>query len=375
MFKVETVGTSIRLNPQGGHLEDVAFTVDGITVRPMHTAPWRTGEHNGGIPEILGSDVAPTLQSLSGDFFCAPFALDDVTGGPEHGPPANGLWSSEAVSELAGGGVKASFALDRKVLGARLVKEITLRPGHPIVYQRHRFIGGSGAISVAHHPMLRIGGGAKITMSKKAFGATPEQPIEVDPRLGRSALAYPQEFESLDRVRLANGQRVDLTNQPGPDGFEDFLLLAEDPGSQLGWTAVVAQSAGFIYFAVRDPATLPFTLLWMSNGGRDYPPFSGRHRGVIGLEEACTFFNAGNIASSQQNWVNNRGYRTALPLNPNGELSVEFAFGAIPMRAGWKAITAVELVGDELVLTEDNGDAYSVNFDRSSMASLSQYTA
>jgi hypothetical protein len=35
--------------------------------------------------------------------------------------------------------------LEGAVNGATLVKELSLQDGHPFVYQRHLFIGGSGA--------------------------------------------------------------------------------------------------------------------------------------------------------------------------------------------------------------------------------------
>ncbi|MGE6784221.1 hypothetical protein ACQKGL_17065 [Ensifer adhaerens] len=49
----------------------------------------------------------------------------------------------------------AIFRLSETILGAKLFKQITLRPGHPVVYQRHKFVGGCGDLSIAHRPMLR----------------------------------------------------------------------------------------------------------------------------------------------------------------------------------------------------------------------------
>ncbi len=371
MFTVACSDMKVVVNPQGGHLEDVSIgSANGTTIRPLHRAHWRTGENNGGVPEAFDGTVAPTLQSLAGDFFCAPFGKDDISGTPEHGLPANGTWLYEQGVNHQDGGVTAIFRLSETILGAKLFKQITLRPGHPVVYQRHKFVGGCGDLSIAHHPMLRISQGAKLSFSKKAFGATPDSAVETDPSRGFSALKYPQEFDSLSRVRLREGGEVDLTVQPGPSDAEDFLVLAEDKNSTLGWTAAVLPAAGYVYFAVRDPGVLPFTMVWMSNGGRRYPPFSGRHRGVIGLEEGCTFFGAGSAVSAGRNWLNDRGYKTAVSLNPDGQTIVDFAFGAIPLPAGWTEVTDISAAEEQLVLTASQGEQARVPFNRDWLSTL-----
>ncbi|UDL96157.1 hypothetical protein LGH83_08240 [Lichenihabitans sp. PAMC28606] len=362
MITIETNGARVLFNPEGGHLDLVEFVVDGVTLRPMHRAHWRTGEHNDGMPEAVDAEAGITLKSLAGDFFCAPFAENDTGDGPYHGWPANGMWDLVGQHEPEGGGVTARFLLRNRVLGAQLFKEITLRPGHPVVYQTHRFVGGEGAISAGHHPMVRVDGGARLSFSAKAFGATPATPLESDPARGRSALVYPQEFADLSAVKLASGGTVDLRSLPGPEASEDFLLLAEAPGHRLGWSAVLAPAGGFIYLGLRDPRVLPFTLLWLSNGGRDYAPFSGRHKSVLGVEEACSFFIDGYRASIAPNTLTARGYPTALTLVPDGERVVHFAFGAIPVPAGWGEVTNVSAGPDALTVTERGGETRQMPF-------------
>ena len=62
-----------------------------------------------------------------------------------------GLWIIVARSPSL---VRA--VLERPVFGATLVKEISLRDGHPFVYQRHIFIGGTGRLPVANHAMVAL---------------------------------------------------------------------------------------------------------------------------------------------------------------------------------------------------------------------------
>jgi hypothetical protein len=41
--------------------------------------------------------------------------------------------------------------IEQAVRGASVTEEIMLRPGHPVVYQRHCLRGGEGAVPLAHH--------------------------------------------------------------------------------------------------------------------------------------------------------------------------------------------------------------------------------
>lgn len=351
MHTIETVGAKVTVNPQGGHLDQVAFGSGADRIHPMHRAHWRTGEDNGGLPETVPSEMGQSLASLSGDFFCAPFGHDDITGTVEHGLTANGTWLEENRKTDDDGSVTATFRLEGTISGATVFKEITLKPDQPIVYQRHRFVGGAGEIPVAHHPMVRVTGEALLNFSPKAFGATPTNPPESDPARGNSALQYPQVFADLSSVKLKDGTLIDLTRQPGPADAEDFLILAELRDSTLGWSTVSAVEDGFLFFTIRDPRVLPFTMIWMSNGGRRYAPFSSRHRGVIGIEEGCTFFGDGREASSQKNWLKDRGYPTAIKLVPDGQVEICFAFGAMRLPAGWRSVSDLSLEGDQLAIT------------------------
>jgi hypothetical protein len=362
MITISADSARVEINPAGGHFDEVVFTVGGQELRPMHRAHWRTGENHGGVPETLNENVPQTLRSLAGDFFCAPFAKDDLTGGPEHGPVANGIWHEWRRSST-NYAKTLELLLDRTVLGAEVTKTITLRTGHPIIYQSHAFKNGSGSIPVAHHPMLRVDGGVRLSFSPKRFGATPSAAIETDPSRGRSLLAYPQVFTDLGEVRQADGGTVDLRSLPGPEGYEDFLLLVEAPRRTVGWSAILAPTQKYLFFILRDPRVLPVTMLWLSNGGRDYQPFNGRHRNVLGIEEGITFFNSGYKASIADNALTEQGIPTALSLDPFGTTEVKLAFGAIPAPSGWSEVAEIEVWSDTLVLRDVSGAETRCPFD------------
>ena len=216
---------------------------------------------------------------------------------------------------------------------------------------------------VAHHAMIRVPGGARLSFSVKDFGATPSTPQESDPARGRSLLAYPQRFDGLADVGLADGTRRDLRAYPWAEGQEDFLTLFDPPEAGVGWSAAVAAADGFVFFALKDAGVLCQTSLWMSNGGRHYPPWSSRHRAVLGIEEATAHFGDGRIVSAAANALSAAGYRTALPLG--GERVVRYALGAIPVPDGWREVADIALADGALTLTDIGGGTARVPFDAS----------
>jgi len=353
MERLAVDGIAVGVTPVAGMLTGLVIEREGRRIAPLHQAPW--------IGEAMPADAAPHLGLLEGDFFCAPFGRTDEEGVAAHGWPANGDWSEIAVERGTDGSVTGRYALAQAVRGAEVEKAVTLRAGHPLVYQRHVLRGGQGAVPVAHHAMIHVPGGARLSFSDKDFGATPSAPLEGDPARGRSVLSYPQRFDGLADVGLGDGGRVDARSYPWAEGQEDFLTLFDPPDAGIGWSAAVAAADGFVFFAVKDAGALCQTSLWMSNGGRSYAPWASRHRAVLGIEEATAHFGDGRIVSAAANALSAAGYRTALPLG--GEVVVRYALGAIPAPEGWREIAAVTLGDGVLTLADIGGGTASVPFD------------
>jgi hypothetical protein len=275
----------------------------------MHTAPW--------YEEAMPPDTPPMLRMLRGDFFCAPFGPNDGPGGgPQHGLPASNEWHLTAEGE---GFVE--LVLDVEVMGAKIVKRVEVRPGETVVYQRHVLAGGSGRLPVGQHAMLRAGSPLHLGFAPHVFAGTPPTPLETPPE-GRSILAYPQALSDLRAARRMDGGTTDLTCYPAEDGHEDLWMLASEPSLAFGWTAATCPADGWVWFGLKDTRTLPETIVWESNGGRSYPPFSSRHRGVIGLEEVCSYFHLGLTASTAPNPVSDLGIPTAVTLAPDGAVTI-----------------------------------------------------
>ncbi len=355
MERLAVDGISVGVTALGGMLAGLAIERDGRRIAPLHRAPWV------GQPETMPPEAAPHLAVLEGDFFCAPFGRTDEAGVPIHGWAANGVWQPQGIETRACGAATGRWQLDRAVRGAQVVKELTVRPGHPVVYQRHVLSGGEGAVPIAQHAMIHVPGGVRLSFSDKDFGATPGTPQESDPALGRSLLAYPQRFDGLGDVGLADGSRQDARGYPWADGHEDFLTLFDPSDAGIGWSAAVAAADGFVFFSLKDAGMLCQTSLWMSNGGRSYAPWSSRHRAVLGIEESTTHFGDGRLASSAANGLSAAGYRTALPLG--GEVVVRYALGAIPVPEGWSEVADVAVGDGTLTLTDVGGGTVRVGFD------------
>jgi hypothetical protein len=347
----------LTLDLDVGHIR--AFEVEhaGRTIAPLHTAPWVDEPGVAADPTI-----PPNLKYLSGDFFCAPFAKSDVEEAPSHGWPANSRWNLLGTASRAGG-TTARYQLEKAVMGARLVKEITLRDGHAFAYQRHVFEGGNGAISVASHAMTRFVRSGRLSFSPKASAELPSMQQETDPARGRSVFAHPARTTDLTKLPLADGTTVDIHNYPVASGHEDFAMLVEAKGAKVGWTAAVRPDAGDIVFSLKNPADFPVTFLWFSNGGRYYPPWNRRHLGVLGIEEGRAYSAYGHAASIAPNPLSDAGVPTSLTLKPGGAVAVRHVIGGVPLPTSWSTVASVEVEDGGLRAVGNDGTAQDYPFD------------
>jgi hypothetical protein len=334
-------GITAGFDPACGFLWPLVVTDGGRQVDLLHKAPWGADDVPPGSP--------PHHAGLRGDFFCAPFGA----GPPLHGWTANGQWNVVAARPAM-----IDAVLDRPVMHARVEKVLALQDGHPFVYQRHRFAGGTGALPVANHAMVALPEGGVVTTSRKAFYQTPPGALETDPARGRSVLAYPARGDAA-AFPLAGGGTVDLGRYPLGAAHEDFVIGVEAPGHAFGWTAVV-RAAGGLFLSLRRADHLPLTMFWHSNGGRNYAPWSSRHRGVLGVEEGVgqALLGAAMLADGQPG---------ELRLDPGGAVEVRHVIGAMDW-PGDEAVADVVPEGEGLVVTGAAGTRWAVPFDRGFLA-------
>jgi hypothetical protein len=352
----------VVLDTEVGHLRRLELGAGARSIAPLHTAPWVNDD-----PIDPDSSTAPTEQALSGDFLCAPFCASDVNGGPIHGWTANSPWGL-AGEQGSADAAEARFILARDVQGAEVTKTLRFRAGEPFLYIEHAFTGGAGEMPIGHHAMIRVMGTAALSFSPKQSFFTPPGSAEPDAARGRSLLSYPSTGTDLAAVPRADGGLADIRTYPIGERHEDIVSLAEAPGHALGWTAALRDAEDDIVLLIRDARVFPCTSLWMSNGGRDFPPWSGRHTRVLGLEDTRSFGTAGHRAAIGPNALRDAGLPTAFDLATNPVL--RYAIGAIPRPAGWNRIAGISLTGAALVLTEEGGASLSVPFDSAMLAGI-----
>ena len=111
-------------------------------------------------------------------------------------------------------------------------------------------------------------------------------------------------------------------------------MLVSRRGAKFAWTGVTFAKERFVWFALKDPRVLRSTLMWMSNGGRHYPPWSGRHVNTLGLEEITGYFHYGIAHSAADNEIARGGDPTCVQLDPEKPLVVNYimAVAAVPAR-------------------------------------------
>ena len=391
LVSVETAHGALTFDAAVGNIPRLRLKWDERWIEPLHNAPWRDE------PAVqANAQLPPVDRRLAGDFFCAPFASAADPGVPPHGWTANSQWD---VAERRGGWLRAVLGTaatsphvpltltlsphagraddggagsatsrfspslrgegpgrgmrgdtpGRTVLGSTITKTLELADDAPLLYQEHVIDGGSGILPVAHHPMLHLAGAGRFFTSPKRAVLTPDQPLEP----GRSCLAYPARSTDVTRVAAADGGTVDLTRWPIGARNEDFAVLVEAAEAGIAWSAVIREDD--IVFFLKDPAVLPVTMLWFSNGGRDYAPWNGRHIGVVGIEDGCAPGVGGEAAAALPNPVADEGVATGLTLAEGRRHVIRHVTGAVPRPAGWTRIADIAATGDRLTISDGVG--------------------
>jgi hypothetical protein len=355
-WTITATHVAAHLTRLGGHLGPVTFRLVGArgdrVVRPMAIAPWSTERLPARIPNIL--------RVLRGDFLCLPFGGNERPYRNErhspHGETANRAWRCESISrEQHRTTLHAS--LQTQVRRGRVDKWITLIDGQTAVYTRH-VISMQGNMPLGHHAMLACPdreGAAFVSTSATLFGTTRADPLERPAERGYSALAAGVRFQTLERVPLANGGTTDASRYPARRGFEDLLMVVADPDLPFAWTAVTFPSEGYVWFALKNPRVLRQTVLWMSNRGRYYAPWNGRHVNVLGLEEVTGYFDYGLAESVRQNPLTADGVETSIRLRQDHPLDLRYVMAVCAIPRTYTHVRAITPTDGGVVLHDASG--------------------
>jgi len=345
---------------QGGHLGPVKFSLPGGKIQPYAIAPWAK--------ERLAVDVPDILKVLRGDFFCCPFGGNAEPWRREkhlpHGESANAIWSLDQEQHDDGNHI-FRFSLNTKTRSGLIEKKIQLRDGHNAVYCQHTLSGMSGPMSFGHHAMLRFPskpGSGIFRTSRFIFGKVCDQ--FDSPALATPTFLQPgAEFKRLDRVPAVTGELTDISRYPARHGYEDAVLLVSDPKLPYAWTAVTFPEQRYVWFALKNPALLRFTLLWYSNGGRHFPPWNGRHVGVMALEEITSFFHYGLAESVASNSLSHRGYPTTVTLSKRHPTVIPYIMAVQSIPRGFDGVRKITLRGGQAILRSESGKEVTAPLD------------
>lgn len=282
---------------RGGHVAPVEFSLESGTFQPYSLSPWLPGELE---------DLDPLLDVLRGDFWCMPFG--EQPDGPAHGHVACGQWTPVKVDPRT-----VTMTIDARDIGARVDKTISLRDGQSALFQELTITGLDGDFSYGTHPILDLShlppGIARISSGAVRWSSVFTGEFS-KPSLGETQVLLPgAQFTSLASIPLIDGGSLDLSRYPTSMAHEDLVMLSQlGDDNSIGWTAVSAP--GYVWCALKDVRDFPSTVLWVSNGGRTQEPWLGRHVGRLGVEDVCSYFHEGLVASREDR-LRDQGIPTA----------------------------------------------------------------
>ncbi|WP_250518715.1 hypothetical protein [Caballeronia sp. ATUFL_M1_KS5A] len=276
----------------GGMLAPARFDLGaGRSVSPLHVAPW-------------GDDPAwpGLMRALRGEWPCLPFGTIDVPPGlPQgfdartahdewrHGFSSNHLWRriEQTPHRIA---LHIDYPADDPV--ESLDRVIEASPDEPMLTVSLTVrVRRDITLPFALHPTFKVPQeGVEIVACP--YAAVHTYPVPIEPAYSR--IVTNRTFESLRMLETTDGS-FDATRLPLPQITEELLQLeACRPPFVLRYPADRADVR--LDWDTRD---FPDAVLWISNGGRDYAPWSGQNF-ALGVEPVNGFFDLGRVVTPPQ---------------------------------------------------------------------------
>ena len=359
-FVLRASGVDLALSVNGAHLAPVTFFPDDARpFSPYAIEPW--------VSEILAAETPPVIANLRGDWFCSAFGANEepYLGRqlPLHGETANNDWEGISHGENSAG-TWLHTRMDLPQQGGRCEAITALLKDESVVYQRHDLQGLVGALNPGHHATLgfsNIADPAQLSFSAFRFGRTYFE-AAVHPESPKGSCFRPDAvFSDLCQVPGIDGSVIDVRLFPARCDYDDIAILCAKPGLKLAWSAATYRQQGFVWFALRDPRHLSSTMLWFSNGGRQSPPWNGRHVNVLGIEDITAYFHVGLNASLRPNPLSERGVPTCLKPGRGGRISIPYIQGVARVPEQFDCVTAINAGRNEIELVAKTGVAVRVS--------------
>ena len=368
-FVLENELVSLAVTKLGGHMAPVVFgAANDRQICPYYISPWQDENH---------ADMpAEVLIPLRGDFFCLPFGGNATRyqnqKHPVHGETATAEWTFVDSETLEPGISRLRLVLDTRVRKGRVTKEITLRDGHPVIYQRHCVEHFVGPTPVGHHAILAMPdeeGTFAISTSPFRLGMT-NPGVFSNPASGEyQMLAEGETFGDVREIPtlFRDPAVVDCSRLPLQRGFADLFAVVADPESSAGkpaWTAAVNTSENWVWFSLRDPKKLPMTAFWLENHGRHSFPWNGRNK-CLGVEDICGYFADGIAASARANVLTEQGIPTTVECREDLPLDIRSIQAAVPVPTAFDRVEHIDFENECVTLISESGSTVEVNIDHS----------
>jgi hypothetical protein len=309
----------------GGMLGPVTFLLpDGRQVSPLHVAPWFDDPDRKAHP--------PILQELRGEWPCVPFGTDaprhlpegwSATGetfggaGVPHGHSSNSEW---VFNNVAPDRIDLTCVYPDTHPIRRLTRTIAADPQAPaldisLTVEARR----PCRLPIGLHPTLRLPTTGTARLEPPIFRQGRVFPLDVE--LGQGILAPGASFDALEAVRCRDGGYRSLARLPLSEDTEELVqLIGVSGGFRLhhpeGWKVALTWDTGHF----------PSLLLWISNRGRSYSPWNGRHV-ALGVEPISAAFDLGPAISTAPNPISAAGFATAQAFDPEQPFTTQYRIG------------------------------------------------
>lgn len=336
---------------EGAQIAPVTFHIGGQDIEPYHLSPWQDEDKTG---------LSGALKNLRGEIFCMPFGgnAEEFQGErhPAHGEVSGDHWHLISASQ-EGDLTEIQFGVTTNVRKAEVVKTITVNRSHPVLYFSHKISGASGPMPLGHHPIVKMPGKGErmyLAIGNFKFGMTCPGIFSDPEKNAYQTLARGAEFDSIECIPslLRDSETLDYSVFPSPCGFTDLFSVFKKPNGSPAWVAAVYPDRGYLWFALKDPAVLPSTTIWVSNSGRFFKPWDGRTR-CIGIEDTCSFFANGLRDSAEPNFLNQKGFPTAIDLSGGAE--IRHIQGVVPIPKDFGKIGSVSFQGNRVTFLGIHG--------------------
>jgi hypothetical protein len=284
---------------------------NGLQASPMQVAPWAEEPEAEALPGVL--------RRLRGDWPCVPFgytvpgdgftpawaSLMRPAGADEevHGFGSNHSWSWQD-SDSHSLSLSIDYPAGEPV--RRLERTITPDPDAPAVdITLSVEVRETCRLPFGLHPTFRLPskpGGAHILPAPFTEGRT--YPGTAEP--SAPLFAIDRGFASLAAVPGRDGSSIDASRLPFARDTEELLQLNGIDGA----VVLANEAEGYRVRLTWQKEHFPSLLLWISNRGRKFPPWNGRHLG-LGLEPICSPFGLGPATAAADNPLAQSGTPTA----------------------------------------------------------------